>query len=136
MCGTAFLPSDAMRRILLFATLLPLCVIAARGQDDSLRYINGLPIPEEDSASEVPVADQPPYNKLVAVNATTLPGGVREALDNDRHYEGWRDTIVYFDKNTGLYLVPVRRPDGIRIYGLNKNGKPATFREVTPPDER
>lgn len=116
--------------------LLLLCLTVARGQEDSTRYINGLPVTADDSVSEVPPADQWPYNKLTPVKSAALPAGVRHTLENNSQYQGWQDTTIYHDRQAGLYMVPLRDKDGIRIYGLNKNGDPVTFSEVAPRNKK
>lgn len=125
-----------MRTITLPIVILLLCSIAGLAQDDSTRYINGLPVTGDDSLSVTPTEDRPPYNKLIAVPMNKLPKRLRTSLEKESQYEGWQDTTIYRDKNTGLYIVPLRRSDGIRIFGLNKRGDPVTFREVTRPEDQ
>ena len=125
-----------MKAIALFTLLLVFFVTAGYSQKDSTRYINGLPVTAADSASAIPPSDRPPYNKLIPVPMDMLPHQVRASLEKESQYAGWRDTTVYRDKNTGIYLVPVRRIDGIRIFGLNANGEPVSFSEVSRHDDR
>ena len=115
--------------------MLLLCFRAGYAQEDSIRYINGLPVTSGDSVSATPPVDRPPYNQLIPVPVRSLPNQLRAALQNESQYEGWQDTTIYRDKNTGLYIVPMRRSDGIRIFGLNKMGDAVTFREVAGNEE-
>lgn len=118
--------------------LLAACMLSAAellGQNDSTKYRFGLPVSEDDTARHFPPTDFAPETRIQVVPASELPEEVLEALTTEEQYEGWRDTLVYFEKNTGLYRVPVKRKDGIRIFGLNKRGKPVTFDIVTQAPE-
>jgi hypothetical protein len=110
--------------------VLLFCARAGRAQDDSTRYINGLPVTADDSIAATPPEDRPPFNRLIPVAGSKLPRQLLAVLEKESQYEGWRDTTIYLDQNTHLYIVPLRRSDGIRIFGLNKRGDPVTFREV------
>ena len=105
------------------------------GQNDSTVYRFGLPVGEEDTTRHFPATDMEPETKMIAVPVSELPAEVLEALTSEDQYEGWRDTTVFFEQNTGLYRVPVKSKDGIRIFGLNKRGDPVTFDIVTEPPE-
>ncbi|HEU5148041.1 MAG TPA: hypothetical protein VFT90_15045 [Chryseosolibacter sp.] len=102
-------------------------------QNDSTVYRFGLPVSEDDTAGQFLQTDRIPENDWKAVPLKDLPKGVLEAIKEQKQYKGWRDSTVYFEKNTGLYLVPVEREDGIRIYGLNENGNPVTFDMIRKP---
>lgn len=105
---------------------------AVHGQEpDSTRYINGLPVSEDDTVQRFPQQDLEPKNVVTPVPSNALPGKVLRALDKERQYQGWRDTIVYHENNTGLYLVPVKTAEGVRIFGLNEDGNAVTFDEVS-----
>ena len=111
------------RNVLVVAALLAAAPLFA--QNDSTVYRFGLPISEDDTAGQFLERDPIPRNEWKAVR--DLPEEVLEAITEEDQYKGWRDSTVYFEKNTGLYLVPVEREDGVRIYGLNENGNPVTF---------
>lgn len=96
-------------------------------QGDSTVYRFGLPVSDDDTARQFLQRDMEPRNELTAVPVKNLPREVLEALDSEDQFEGWRDSIVYYQENTGRYVVPVKADDGIRIYGVNKNGKAVTF---------
>ena len=102
-------------------------------QEDSTVYRNGLPISEDDTVRQFLQSDLEPKNKLTEVPPNALPSDLLDVLNKEEQYQGWQDSTVYFESNTGLYLVPVRTEDGVRIYGLNENGKPVTFDEVDRP---
>lgn len=105
------------------------------GQNDSTKYRFGLPVSEDDTTRNFPPTDLDPETRMLAVPASELPAKVLESLTTEDQYKGWRDTTVYFEKNTGLYRVPVKSKDGIRIFGLNREGKPVTFDIVTEAPE-
>lgn len=110
--------------VLFFATLV------AYGQDDSTRYIHGLPVSEDDTARQFPPRDLQPQNKILPMPPYRLPEEVQEALKTEEQYKGWRDTVIYFQENTGLYLVPIKYSEGVKIFGLNENGNAVTYDEV------
>jgi hypothetical protein len=126
-----------MRSLALLIVVLLLCSRAGHAQDDSTRYINGLPVTRNDSIAVTPPEDRPPFNRLIPVAGSKLPKQLRAVLEKESQYEGWEDTTIYLDENTHLYIIALRRIDGIRIFGLNKRGDPVTFREVADAkDER
>lgn len=119
-----------MLRILFHvAALIFLSATCVFAQSDSTRYINGLPVSEDDTA-QVAKTDLDPKNTLTAVAPDELPDKLREVLDKDDQYKGWQDSTVYFQENTGLYLVPVRYEEGVKLFGLSERGHPVTFNEI------
>ena len=120
-------------KIILFSIAAFWCfsIIDVSAQDDSTKYINGLPVSDDDTARVEP-ADIEPKNRVVAIPSHKLPKALREVLDDQEIYKGWQDTTVYFEMNTGIYRIPVRSgPGSVKIFGLNKNGDPLTYDEVT-----
>jgi hypothetical protein len=104
-------------------------------QNDSTRYINGLPVTEDDTVRQFPQQDLGTKNKLIAVEVNDLPPKLLNVLKKQKHYQGWQDSTIYFEKNTGLYYVPIKYEEGVKIFGLNENGDPVSFREIAPrPD--
>ena len=112
------------------AALLCACALSVYSQADSTRYINGLPVPENDTVTNFPATDLPPTNRMVPVDVNQLPAGVIDALRKEEQYKGWQDTTIYHDANAGLYFVPLRYEGGIRIFGLNDQGNAVTYNEV------
>ena len=100
-------------------------------QEDSTLYINGLPVSEDDTARQVPHSDLEPKNDLTVVTEHALPDKLRTVLENETQYRGWRDTSIYLQKNTGIYLVPIKTEKSVKIFGLNESGNPVTFSEVS-----
>src|SRR5688500_14868638 len=107
------------RKPLLIAAIL-MSATQLLAQDDSTVYRFGLPITEDDTTTQFPPADMEPANKLVVVPMNDLPKKLLRTLNREEQYAGWRDTSVYFEKNTGLYHVPVKHEDGVRVFGLNE----------------
>lgn len=109
--------------------------VSGRAQGDSVRYYYGLPVTGEDSVIETETPDRPPYRRITTVPVDELPGELVKALDERPIYEGWRDTIVYFDQNSKLYVVPIPYDQGIRIFRLNARGKPVAFDDEMKPGD-
>ena len=101
----------------------------ALAQHDSTRYIFGLPVSEDDTA-QVPTDDFEPKNRLTAVAPDQLPEKLREELESKEQYKGWEDSTVYFQNNTGLYLVPIKTDESVKLFGLTENGQPVTYNEI------
>jgi len=110
------------------AVLVFFSVASAFAQEDSTRY-STLPVSEEDTA-QVLQNDIEPENTLTAVPVNELPAKLRDVLEKEEQYRGWRDSTIYFQKNTGLYLVPVKHEEGVRLFGMNEHGHPVTFNEI------
>lgn len=120
-----------MKRIaFLIAALLVSTALFA--QNDSTVYRFGLPVSEDDTTGQFLQSDRIPEDSWRALPLIEVPEDVLEAIRERKQYAGWEDSTVYYDKDTELYLIPVEREDGIRIYGLNKHGKPVTFDMVEP----
>lgn len=117
------------------AALFCVCVLSAYSQADSTRYINGLPVPENDTVANF-TPDRPPANRMVPVDTDQLPEGVLDALRKEDQYRGWQDTTIYHDANAGLYFVPLRYEGGVRIFGLNDEGNAVTYNEVITRKEK
>jgi hypothetical protein len=118
------------RMVFTLAAIMVLVYSSAFSQGDSTLYINGLPVSEDDTVQQFPAQEVPPTDKLKPVGVPQLPDEVREALEEQSQYSGWRDSTIYFEENTGLYLVPVKYEGGVRIFGLDENGEPVTYDEV------
>ena len=110
---------------LLFLIFNTTCALA---QEDSTRYIFGLPVSEDDTAQVT--QDLEPKNRLTVVAADQLPQKLREVLESEEQYRGWKDSTVYFQNNTGLYLVPIKNGESVTLFGLTENGQPVTFNEI------
>lgn len=119
------------RTICIAAALLLLGVIPVFGQDDSTRYIHGLPVSDDDTVRNFPQRDRQPNNRYRPLSVSELPSELRKVLDEEPQYEGWRDSTVYFEKNTDLYIVPVKYEGGIKIFGLQEDGNAMTYSDVS-----
>ncbi len=118
----------------LMVAALVTCVISARAQEsDSTVYRFGLPVSDDDTAEQFLQYDRIPRNEWTAIPVKDLPSEVLEAITEGKQYEGWRDSTVYYEKNTGHYLVPVESEGDIIIYGLNEDGEPVTVDAISKP---
>lgn len=125
-----------MERILITTAFILLAATAVVAQEDSTRYINGLPVSEDDTAQRFPQRDLHPKNELAPVQIRDVPAKLLEVLKEEEHYRGWQDSTIYFDSNTGLYLIPIRYAEGVKVYGLNEDGHPVTFSETSAGDDQ
>lgn len=125
-----------MARVVLILAAASLMSFASLAQDrDSIQYIHGLPVGEEDTVEQIPADDLGPANKITPVSLDNLPRKLRKELERGSQYDGWKDTTIYYERNTGHYIVPVRSGDGVRIFGLTRQGRPVTYDEVVPLPE-
>src|SRR5690349_13184665 len=120
-----------MRVIITIAALWLVFTLPAFSQNDSTRYINGLPVTEDDTTGLFLQSDLEPKNKVTKVRRNEIPAELLKALNTDSQYQGWQDSTVYFESNTGLYLIPIKTEDGVRVYGVDRKGNPVTFDEVS-----
>lgn len=107
----------------------------AYGQDDSLRYIRGLPQHGDDTVQQVPEPDYQPRDNFVEIANEQLPPAVYKTLEEGPQYHGWQDAPLMLDKNTGLYWIHFTDDSTTRSYGFNKNGDPVSVRERTKTEE-
>jgi len=119
--------------VIIVLLIFPAAVFA---QDDSIQYRFGLPLPGEDSIVDSSEPDRPPYRRIEALRYEELPEDLVRALDKQAIYEGWRDTLIYFDPASKLYIVPVPYANGIRIFRMNARGKPVAFDDVDSSGQR
>lgn len=120
-----------IRKFFFAAACALFSVLELFSQSDSTRYINGLPVSEDDTVQNFLPHDAEPKNERVAVALAALPADLLRSLEKEGLYSGWKDTAVFYDRNTGLYLIHVKKGESLKIFGLNKNGKPVTYDEVS-----
>jgi hypothetical protein len=104
---------------------------SAAQQQDSTIYVNGIPVSEDDTVANFPQTDFFPKENHRRVGTEKIPSKLRKALDTKPQFRKWEQTGVYFDTNTKLYIVKVPLENGYRIFGLDADGKPVTFDEVS-----
>jgi hypothetical protein len=74
-----------MQKIILsIAAFILLGSLPLFSQADSTKYINGLPVSEDDTARFDPDLDLEPHNRVVRVPADRLPEKLREVLEEVR----------------------------------------------------
>ena len=125
-----------LKNAFIIATFLVLAAASSMAQADSTRYINGLPVSEDDTATHIQQIDVEPYNRLVPVTAQNLPEELVDVLNEEEQYTGWQDTVVYYQANTRLFIVPVKYSEGIKIFGMTEKGKPVSFSEVSKKEDQ
>lgn len=113
------------------AALVLLGNFPAFGQDDSTRYIHGIPVSDDDTVRNFPQRDRQPDNRYRPLSVAELPSGLLKVLDEEPQYDGWRDSTVYFEVNTDLYIVPVKYDGGVKIFGLQEDGNAVTYSDVS-----
>lgn len=120
-------------KILLIAALIVTSTTLWAQESDSTVYRFGLPVSNDDTTRQFLQDDRIPRNEWKAVPVDDLPSEVLEAITEGDQYKGWRDSTVYYEENTGHYIVPVEAEDGLRIYGLSEDGEPVTFDMISEP---
>src|SRR5687768_6591729 len=83
------------------ATFILGAVAAVCGQADSTKYINGLPVSEDDTVTGFPGRDLGPKTVLRVVPRKDLPSRLVEVLQKKEQYNGWEDSTIYLEGNTG-----------------------------------
>jgi hypothetical protein len=118
-------------KILVVTILLCLngCLMVA-AQNDSTEYIYGLPVTGDDTVSP-PSGDALPKDILIRISHDKLPRQLIKMLDNEELYQGWREAPVFKARNTGLFILYLKKGNATRRYGFNERGKPVTFSETS-----
>jgi hypothetical protein len=78
--------------------------------------------------------DLPPIRNLAEVSKDTIPTRLIKTLRNSELYAGWETLPMYIDKNTGLYMLYLKKDSTITIYGFNEHGKPITYDSFIKPE--
>jgi hypothetical protein len=125
-----------MKTICIALFILCTSVSLTQAQRDSTRYEYGLPVTEDDTATDFPSTDLYPPTNYQQLNAAQLPRRVLRALRKQHQYRGWEQGVLYFDHNTKIYLVEVPRGNDNYVFGLNENGKPVSVDIYTRRDRR
>ncbi len=97
--------------------------------DDTIQFRQGLPVTTEDSAEYDHVDETYPPEGFESVAADEVPEKVRETLDGDDLYDGWRNAKIFFNDAARLYWVDFRLKDRIRRFGFNLDGAPVSVKE-------
>jgi hypothetical protein len=116
-----------MRRIVACSILLMTFCYLANAQDDSTRYEWGLPVTNDDTAKSFPAQDFYPPQKLKSMVPALLPKRVLKALTKEQQYRGWETGELYYDENTGYYVIHIPRGNNIHVFGLDRRGKPVSI---------
>ena len=111
-------------------SLVALSTATAFAQSDTTEFVYGIPVTEEDSVENIPFPDLEPVDNYRKLSKSDLPSGLSNSLDRKEEFKGWEKRGVYLDRNTGLYIVTIPFGDAFRIFGLDKDGKGVTYKEV------
>lgn len=125
-----------MKTIALFLGFIWFGTLLTNAQNDSTVYINGIPVTESDTVTNFPDTDLFPKTNHERIHYDKIPSKLRKILERKSLYKGWNQTGVFLDKNTNLYLVRVSVKKGYKIFGLDKNGNPVTFDEVSEKENK
>ena len=125
-----------MKRIILFSVFLLGSVVsfAQIDSDTSTVYRNGLPISEDDTVTNFPGVDFKPFNEYKKVSFDALPEKLKEELNENSRFNGWRDSLLYFDEINSRYFVAIPIDSMVQIFGFDKRGNVITFDEQPLPD--
>lgn len=92
------------------------------------------PVPDPDTV-ETPVQQgDPTMDQLPArldyiedkkrISAEELPAPVRETLESGDHYAGWKEGVIFEDRNTEEYIIELKEGAKTKSYRFNKEGRP------------
>ncbi len=56
------------------------------------------------------------------VNGNNLPSKMVDVLTREEKYKGWKNSTIYFEKNTEQYLVNIQSANSTRTYRFDKDG--------------
>ncbi len=118
-----------MVRLSLFVAAVFSFSLLSAQDDDTIQFKQGLPITVEDSSEYDNVYSRYPPPDFRAVTADQLPEPLRETLDGDGLYKGWRDARVFFDVESKLYWVDFLLDEKVRRYGFSADGAPVSVKE-------
>lgn len=124
----SFSVRSRMRLLFLFLFIVSYTVSYSQREDDTIQYIFGLPVTGDEDTS-APQPDVNPEDRLMRVLPEQLPGGLKEALESDELYTGWKNSRILFDVNTRLYWVHLPRGEVIRSYAFSRSGEVVSVRE-------
>lgn len=119
-------------RAFLLTSFIILNSFLTQAQEDSIQLIYGLPITGDDTADDQRSRLHNNVRRVVALPLQELPDDLVRTLDGNDIYSGWRDTVVYLDETSKLYIVPVRYEGGIRTFRMNARGRPVAFDDEAP----
>lgn len=107
----------------------------ATAQSDSIEYINGLPITNQDTlpagGADIDITNE----KFVTLSPEQLPSEIVKTLNEDTLYKEWQNARIVLDKNTHLYWLHFSAGNTIRSYGFSKEGSVVSIDEKTKTEE-
>jgi hypothetical protein len=112
---------------------LTFCMQTAFAQNDSLEFIHGLPVIEDDTVQQFPQEDLEPLSNYTRIAKNEIPPRLQRTLKHDDLYKGWENSPIYLDRNTGLYILHLSSATSVRTYRFNESGKPVSYSETAKP---
>lgn len=115
-------------RFCFVACLCFLTVDSAAQDDDTIRYVEGLPITGEDTVT----SDQKktgPSNNHVTITREQVPPGLLKTLAENTLFINWESEEILFDRNTDLYWIHFQDSAAIRSYAFAEDGAIVSVRE-------
>jgi hypothetical protein len=114
-----------------FASLsfLLLALAAGAQDDDTIRFIHGLPETGEDTSQQIPQEDLGAKDSIVQISHEQIPHALLRTLSREPQYKGWETDGLELDNNTKVYWIHITDKNTIRSYGFRDNGQLVSVRE-------
>jgi uncharacterized protein (DUF1330 family) len=120
--------SGPMLSRLLFCSFLFTSVIAYSQDDDTIQFVQGLPVTGEDTSQNEYQSGLNTAN-LTKLTPEQIPPKLLRTLKKDSLFANWKNGEVYLDEKTGLYWIEFSEGNVVRTFGLSARGHPVTIRE-------
>ena len=94
------------------------------------------PSPEPPGTQQHPAAENQKEDR-VEIPKEKLPSAMLEELDNNPRYEGWEEGNVFYERNTGQFIVHVKRDNTTQTFRFDKEGRSLKSNEnLVVPDKK
>ena len=67
----------------------------------------------------------------VEISTAEVPSKLQKTLNGNALYKGWKNSPLYFDKNTNLYTLFMKKDSTVVMYGFNPHGKSVSYDAYT-----
>jgi hypothetical protein len=119
-----------MNKLLITCALIVFATALYAQDDDTIQFIQGLPVMDEDTVQHIPQPDVAPYFNKKSIRPQQLPRRVRNALNTNDLFVNWQNEKITVDNNTGLYWIVFSNENKVRSYGFNSRGDIVSFSET------
>ncbi len=122
-----------MRYSLLICLFL-VSIVSEAQEDDTIRFIQGLPEAGTDSSlyDDAGFDNPPPHFRKVTIN--DIPAELVNELENNELFSGWRRRIIWQDQKSGLYWIHFADDSVVRSYGFTEEGNTVSVKEKSKAD--